>query len=265
MEEYIDKFTLLITDPRNISPEDFAEYYPEPGHLGNSKNLDKNTIEKHFGEFQKFDITESYNGYISLKAKLYSLIERYNQLSIDNKEVYLNYFALKSKDLNLKTQSYIRDKVLSRKEYFNLLGAYTLFVNNLIKLILNEFQTSLSLEKNTLNIDSKPKKRLEEFFISIDITKIYELQKEFCGLTGKKLAMLIYILDKEFKVLLTNDGSRKGESRIFFVRAFKNDYTIKHIKSVNNYIEGTTGDLKKVNKVTDNIYLNMYEIISNII
>lgn len=156
IEEYIDKFLLLISDPRNISPEEFAEYYPKKGEKYNSKKLDKEEIEKHFGSLQRFRISEDWNGYKSLIAEIYLLLESFEEQSKRDKKIALNYFVLKAKNQNLKTQSFIEEKLLSKSEYYNLLGAYMVFYNNLNSLIINDFKESIAEHKDI--IEQAPKK-----------------------------------------------------------------------------------------------------------
>ncbi|MBP0903556.1 hypothetical protein ACFSKN_01525 [Mariniflexile gromovii] len=164
MEKNINEFLLLISDPKNISPDDFAEYYPKAGEFWNKKNLDKTNISKHFSSLQRFKISDDWNGYISLQAKIYFLLESYNKLSINDKEISLNYFSIMSRDLSFKTQSFISDKILTKKEYYELLGAYTIFVKNLTKTILNEFKALLNKEnESTNNKSGKHKTKIKPF------------------------------------------------------------------------------------------------------
>ena len=138
MINQIDSFLNVISDPRNISPEDFAEYYPKSGELGNTKNLDKNTIENKFCQLQKFNITESWDGYVPLMPKIYALLVMFEKQSNNDKEIFLNYFALTSKGLSLKTQSFINEKKLTKPEYYELHSIYLVFVSHLITSMGNE-------------------------------------------------------------------------------------------------------------------------------
>lgn len=158
MINQIDSFLNVISDPRNISPEDFAEYYPKSGELGNTKNLDKNTIENKFCQLQKFNITESWDGYVPLMPKIYALLVMFEKQSNNDKEIFLNYFALTGKDLPLKTQSFINEKKLSRNEYFEMLTIYAIFVSSLIKNIGNELTELKEVEL----VAEKPKSKTRD-------------------------------------------------------------------------------------------------------
>lgn len=155
MINQIDSFLNIISDPRNISPEDFAEYYPKSGELGNTKNLDKNTIENKFCQLQKFNITESWNGYIPLMPKIYALLVMFEKQSNDDKEIFLNYFALTSKGLSLKTQSFINEKKLTKSEYYELHSIYLVFVSHLITSMGNELTELKEVEKPKSETDKR--------------------------------------------------------------------------------------------------------------
>lgn len=147
IEKFINEFLLIVSDPRNIAPDEFAEYYPAPEEKGNPKKLEKIEVEKHFSNLQKFKISENFNGFISLKPKLYLLLETYNKQSKKEKETALNYYVLSAKNQNLNTQSFVSDKILTKSEYYNLLEIYTVFYNSLLNIILKELETILREHK----------------------------------------------------------------------------------------------------------------------
>ncbi|MBF8148277.1 hypothetical protein ITJ86_00110 [Winogradskyella sp. F6397] len=140
LHKNIDEFILLVSDIRNISPQDFAAYYPLDDKTANPKNLSVLEIENHFSNLQKFKVSENWNGYISLTSRIYLIYESFNKLSNGDKSIVINYFALISKDAHVKTQSFVSDKLLSKKEYYNLLGMYQIFFNNLLFDILSELK-----------------------------------------------------------------------------------------------------------------------------
>lgn len=159
IEEHIDRFLLLISDPRNIAPDEFAAYYPKIGGKYNPKNLDKGAVEKHFERLQKFKVSEDWNGYISLKAESYLLLKSFEEQSIKSKEAALHYYVLRAKNLNMKTQSFATEQQLSKAEYYNLLGAYTVFCNNLNTLIIKDFKALMAEHGDNVVDTSKHKKR----------------------------------------------------------------------------------------------------------
>ncbi|SFC97716.1 hypothetical protein [Algibacter pectinivorans] len=140
LHKNIDEFILLISDIRNISPEDFAAYYPIKNKRWNPNNLSISEIENHFSSLQKFNISENWNGFISLTSKIYLIYEVFDKLPIEDKNIFINYFAIITKDAHFKTHSFVSDKTLSKKEYYNLLSIYQIFFDNLLFDVLNELK-----------------------------------------------------------------------------------------------------------------------------
>lgn len=106
---------------------------------------------------------------------------------------------------------------------------------------------------------------LKEFFPSLSDEKVLKIQNEFKALDiGKHMAILIYLLDKKYSLVFIDDSDRKKRSRLHFVRAFTKK-KLKDIKAVGNYLEGSTGELKKIHKKTDPAYIEISERLKQIV
>ena len=147
VKSYIDELLQLIKDPRNVSPYEFSKYYPEVGELGNPNDLSKKEIEKHYSNQLRFKLFEGYKGYVSLKSKIYLVLDLFRQLTKQEQETLINYYVLKSKgedDVDLIFAS--RDKILSKEEYYKLLGMYMVFLSNIKRIIYEELKYYLDLK-----------------------------------------------------------------------------------------------------------------------
>lgn len=260
IEKVIDEFLLILSDPRNIAPVEFAEYYPAPGEKGNPKNLDKIAIEKHFSNLQKFKISKKNKGFISLKAKLYLLLETYNKESKENKEIALNYFVLSAKNQSLIIQSFVLDKILTKTEFYSLLNIYTVFHQTLLQNILIDLETILSehKEKTTINKDKTLPDYtfVTSFFADGSIfkkgTKFYFKNKEFKSQTDLIKHIKETFQNNKIEPQYIKDNlaeTTKPIKNIFRetkeMRILKN--TIEYCKQ--NNIEITESFLKKSNNI----------------
>lgn len=84
-----------------------------------------------------------------------------------------------------------------------------------------------------------------EKYFKIEISKSMSLnpdtiKSKFKNETGKRLAILIYLLDKKFDVI---DYMSNRKTRIGFIRALKDDKSITKIQEVNNYLQSVSGDI----------------------
>lgn len=108
--------------------------------------------------------------------------------------------------------------------------------------------------------------RITEFseFFEESVSKklIVEIQKEFNGYINKDMAILIYLLDKEHKLIAIHNQS-KGKSRKSFVESLtKKQY--KSIQSINKYFEATTEVLKTIG-ATDSSYIQIKKKLDKIV
>ena len=104
--------------------------------------------------------------------------------------------------------------------------------------------------------EAKQPLKLENFF-NKDVTPklIDSIQNSFKELRGREMAILIYLMDKEFHLITLDNSNRNAKSRLHFVRAFTNS-DVKNIKGINNYFEAVSGETT-VNKLQDPIYLQI--------
>ncbi len=115
------------------------------------------------------------------------------------------------------------------------------------------------------NIENEPKQEtkknntaeLKDFFSDeIKADTVNAIQDKFKSYPDKKLAILINLLNQEYKYLKIDNNDRKKFSRIHFVRSLKKDPDIKTISGINNYIEGSTGNLARITN-KDTAYLSV--------
>ena len=113
-------------------------------------------------------------------------------------------------------------------------------------------------------INTNPNKSLKHFFTSVTDDKVIEkIQSEFRGFTGKRMAILIYLLEKEHKILCIDNNDRKRSSRKHFVNNLTNK-NYKSIQDVNAFFESVSGNLKNINK-DDSQYKTIKEELDKIV
>jgi len=106
--------------------------------------------------------------------------------------------------------------------------------------------------------------KLSDFFPKVKEEKIEAIQLEFKNLKiGKQMAILIYLLSKKYNLLFIDDNDRKKGSRLHFVRTFT-DKKLGDIKAIGNYLEGTTGELKKI-RTDDKAYIDISKRLEKIV
>lgn len=266
MINQIDSFLNIISDPRNISPEDFSEYFPKEGNFGitqksvlegvktkegkfrKREKLDKKVVEEKFSKLQKFNITESWNGYIPLMPKIYALLVMFEKQSNYDKEIFLNYFALTSKDLFLKPQSFINEKELTKPERFELLMVYEIFVSHLIKSIGNELTELKEVEsatekpsgKNNNNV-GRTKAIIKDAVCYINKNWTDENKKIFIDKLSENYKECS---KKEFKYLLAvliYEG--------YLINATNKEYKLAFEKSIGNEAQNKSGVNDFLNKL----------------
>lgn len=123
---------------------------------------------------------------------------------------------------------------------------------------LNEIESTLK-EKNEPQRETKKNNTVElkDFFSDeIKADTVNSIQDKFKSYPDKKLAILINLLNQEYKLLKIDNNDRKKFSRIHFVRSLKKDPDIKTISGINNYIEGSTGNLARITN-KDTAYLSV--------
>lgn len=234
-------------------------------------------IEKCISDFKENDLEKCFLWTDEESKKEYLSSVRYNieqslKASISyalktNVEIdeFSDSFLLLKNDYNILIQI----NELVKKELVKLKYDYMSFYRENLKLydsydveltenqkefkrhLINELKEVENSEVNTHN-----------FWINITPEKITNLQNQFKGYKGKKLAILIYILNKEYNVLFIDENSRKKGSRSFFIRHFMNDNDY-NTNGVGNFFEGATGNLKISN--IDPAYESIKKLVSGII
>lgn len=171
----------------------------------------------------------------------------------------LNYFLFEREflpnhkglqDLMKKTLLRWTEDNIYKQGYFNGLLHSIVTLDNNLNLNIGGSETS----NNTTTTPAT----LKSFFPNIEDTKVNEIQNEFKDLAiGKEMAILIYLLTKEKKILIIDDNNKNTSSRLHFLRAFTGK-NLKRSGGIGNFIEGTTGELKeKVSKKDDPTYIKI--------
>lgn len=107
---------------------------------------------------------------------------------------------------------------------------------------------------------------LEEFLSNkTNIGLFLEIQRNFKNLEGKWLAILIYLLQEEFKIISIISNS-KTLSRKQFILLFKEDSTFDKLQAVNKYIDSYTNELNLPTlKESDADYIYIKEKLTKIL
>jgi hypothetical protein len=109
----------------------------------------------------------------------------------------------------------------------------------------------------------KSKKTLKAFFNpEVDINIIEKIQNDFKGYKGKKMAFLIYLLHKKFKIISYSINSR-SESRKHFVSSLKGcDF---RMSGIDKFFEPNDVEIKIYQFEKDNDFTDIEEILSKTI
>lgn len=165
-----------------------------------------------------------------------------------------------NKDLGIPQFRYLMmgkfDTLTKEETMYFLTVMYLDFVN--IQEFLHDRFEPIPKEKK------KKEVTINNFFPRVAPETVEAIQEEFKDLAiGKNMAILIYLLDKEHKIVFIDDSDRKKGSRLHFVRAFTGE-DLEKINAVNNHLEGSTGELKKINK-NDSAYIDIAKRLKQIV
>lgn len=107
---------------------------------------------------------------------------------------------------------------------------------------------------------------LNSFFInSVSEKSIKLIQTTFCNYKGKQMAILIYLLQKEFKLTEIISGSTT-HSREHFVKNLKNDFSFNKMSGINKYIDPFSEDLTfSITKTIPPIFLQIRKKLTEIL
>ena len=144
------------------------------------------------------------------------------------------------------------------KQGFNYSMAYDEILE--IKKAITTAQWGIGYKKISRQPEKSKQIQFKDFFNGLDESKINEIQREIKDAEGIRLAFLINVLNFKNKIKII--VSSKKFNRINFVRALKNDDTIKNIEAVNKYIRGVTA---KAKLEKDPVYSKIKEQIDSII
>lgn len=156
--------------------------------------------------------------------------------SIGNKQLtaeILNYFLSYNENKAIQIELILRNDLpkYADKKYRKL--------KKYANIVINEYLTT-----GTPEITTKP--TLKSFFPNIDDKTVNDIQSEFKDLAiGKEMAILIYLLTKDKKILIIDENNKNSGSRLHFLKAFTGK-ELKRSGGISNFIEGTTGNLKVI-------------------
>lgn len=123
------------------------------------------------------------------------------------------------------------------------------YYNGLLHSILTlaqELNLNIGVAQSTRATNQRPPAQaaLKSYFPGIEVEKVNEIQRVFKDLPiGKDMAILIYLLTTEHKILVIDENNRKTGSRLHFLRAFTGR-NLERSGGIGNFIEGGTGNLK---------------------
>ena len=147
-------------------------------------------------------------------------------------------------------------------ELFVQLNRFEMFQEFLLIPAPNE--TNKNDKKKT--IQNKNEISLSDFLIKkSDLEKLKQIQKNFIHYEGKRMAILIYFLQVEYKIISTISNSRT-HSRKQFIQLFKNDSSFNKFQAMNKYLNPYSGELNlSTNNDLDADYIDIKEKLKKII
>ncbi|WP_299529077.1 hypothetical protein [Ulvibacterium sp.] len=130
----IDEIFDIIQDPRNVDPDDFAEFYPNEGQLGNNKNLTKKEISALFQTRNIFKKPSNWSGYKPLYSKYHLLVALCKKMTSEDLDTVCGYFASRciKNNSTFIMDFWEIDGILPKKEIGELIGMYTVFFKNIL-------------------------------------------------------------------------------------------------------------------------------------
>ena len=143
---------------------------------------------------------------------------------------------------------------------------------------LEIFQEFLLIEaetiKNEINLPRHPQNNnsfkneisLSDFLNNkSDKDKLIQIQKDFKNYKGKSMAILIYLLQEEFKIINIISNS-KTHSRKQFIQLFKDDSSFNKYQAINKYLNPYSGELNlSTNNDFDADFITIKEKLTKII
>lgn len=142
----------------------------------------------------------------------------------------------------LKQVSIIADDLISKGEKLNELNNSEPEEKKILSFYIEKLN---GLLKSKYKSPKASTPELKSFFADdVKEATIINLQQNFKDLKGKEMAILIHLLCTKNMIEIDNND-RKGKSRIFFVRRFK-EFHLRNINGINNFILPDSYELKGI-------------------
>jgi len=255
--EEIEKFYDLIKRTYNcLSPIQRRHYFKRLKEL-NFKNFEGGyNIDVDNEEAAKLILKDPHKYFADLKE----LRDKYQKAKgseriILNEELYNleNYFAGEVLKYFEENRIFEQQKKLVR------------FASNEFQLLLNNLESDAIRQEEIEDAPpsaEKPQLELKDFFSSdLTIETINEIKNRFREYRGKKMAILIYLLQTVHeKIIIVNHS--KTQSRQHFVRAFTGDKNIK-MQGINKVFDSATNNLNILK--TDADYIKIDQELNNLL
>jgi|GEM_PF-6064871 len=157
----IDEIFDIIQDPRNIDPDDFAEFYPNEGQLGNKKKLPKKEISSLFQTKNRFKKPSNWSGHKPLYSKYHLLIALCEKLTSEDLDTVCGYFASRclKNNFTFLMDFWKVDGLLSKNEIGELIGMYTVFCKHLLAELSHDIENAISHKAQSCSKDIAVQKR----------------------------------------------------------------------------------------------------------
>lgn len=220
--------------------EDFDKKYYE---FIESKNV---LSSKHINIFYEFLLDILSDGGINFKTWIDETNFRKYILDINSKK----------KAYSLKLDEYIESNGIENEKAITL----RILKKQVEEKIENIYNHYLGLLKKIEKPIELRRVNLKDFFIDdFSEDKIKEIQSAYMNLNiGKEMAVLIHLLIRKEIVKKfdnSNRNSKTGKSRIYFVKAFTNNYNLSDIKGVNNFLDSEE-NLKTIRPTKKGLFLD---------
>ena len=219
--------------------------------------------------FLKAEFSKGLSHFYSLSITKDLLVEEASEitseLTISNLASYTNY-ELDSIKLKNKLSFSLIELSTGMKITNNRADKYIESIE-LAKSITNLNNSQYSQKKHTTQLTSKNQPiTLIDFLTEVKVIEVIKkIQYEFKSFEGKRLAILIYILQEENKIISIISNS-KTHSRKQFIQLFKEDNSFDKFQAVNKYINPFSNELNlPTKKEIDADYIKIKEKLTKII
>jgi hypothetical protein len=247
-EYFANKLTELNSEYKEnfVVTKEYIEQNPELGKINvgdiNSKYPDWPKDPKL--AFELFKNFYAYKFFLIQVSKFLENIGSWNQKAIKDELNIYNQFIEKADKFNLMEAAEQRANLRNQYQWYVLLANNYFLThsiekcnNNLVQNLYAKYFLFRELLYTKLETDTNSKQKklfFKDFFddrISPDL--INNIQQEFKDLEGKKMAILIYLLQNKYRYITIIRNS-KTESREHFVRELtgKNEFNMQYINRI---------------------------------